>query len=550
MTLKAMNLKLLLGRIFKILTPDERRRWRRAMLAVAGNTLLDFFGIASLLPLLYYLLSDGDNRKAAILFGGLAITFIIAKSITGIYLQRYRTRYLSDLFSRLSHTLFRENFSRGIVYIRNHGTGRIGYEITWVCHTFCQNILGTLMSLTGDILLLLLIGGAVVAMAPVSALILCIPLLTVAVAFRKFAGEKARREGDRELEGRRRQTRVINDTFGGFSDVMVSGAFPALESDFKGSLRAIAESRLKVQLYNSAVLPLCEAAVAVSLALMVLAGAGTGTKMALGLFAVAAFRVIPAIRGIIWGWIQIKNASGSLEIIEKSESMPPGPLSRTKRMPLNESLLLRDISFRYPGDERPILMNFSCRVDKGGYAGFKGESGIGKSTLFNIILGLIAPDSGEVVIDGTVLSEANKEDWLETIGYVPQDVYVFNASVAANVALGVEDPDRDRIMEVLREAKMDEWLENLSEGIDTVLGERGLTLSGGERQRLGLARALYRDISLLLLDEATSALDSDTESEIIAAVEEARLKRGLTVLSIAHRESSLSKCTQIIDLST
>lgn len=550
MTLKAMNLKLLLGRIFKILTPDERRRWRRAMLAVAGNTLLDFFGIASLLPLLYYLLSDGDNRKAAILFGGLAIAFIIAKSITGIYLQRYRTRYLSDLFSRLSHTLFRENFSRGIVYIRNHGTGRIGYEITWVCHTFCQNILGTLMSLTGDILLLLLIGGAVVAMAPVSALILCIPLLTVAVAFRKFAGEKARREGDRELEGRRRQTRVINDTFGGFSDVMVSGAFPALESDFKGSLRAIAESRLKVQLYNSAVLPLCEAAVAVSLALMVLAGAGTGTKMALGLFAVAAFRVIPAIRGIIWGWIQIKNASGSLEIIEKSESMPPGPLSRTKRMPLNESLLLRDISFRYPGDERPILMNFSCRVDKGGYAGFKGESGIGKSTLFNIILGLIAPDSGEVVIDGTVLSEANKEDWLETIGYVPQDVYVFNASVAANVALGVEDPDRDRIMEVLREAKMDEWLENLSEGIDTVLGERGLTLSGGERQRLGLARALYRDISLLLLDEATSALDSDTESEIIAAVEEARLKRGLTVLSIAHRESSLSKCTQIIDLST
>lgn len=545
-----MNLKLLLGRIFKILTPDERRRWRRAMLAVAGNTLLDFFGIASLLPLLYYLLSDGDNRKAAILFGGLAIAFIIAKSITGIYLQRYRTRYLSDLFSRLSHTLFRENFSRGIVYIRNHGTGRIGYEITWVCHTFCQNILGTLMSLTGDILLLLLIGGAVVAMAPVSALILCIPLLTVAVAFRKFAGEKARREGDRELEGRRRQTRVINDTFGGFSDVMVSGAFPALESDFKGSLRAIAESRLKVQLYNSAVLPLCEAAVAVSLALMVLAGAGTGTKMALGLFAVAAFRVIPAIRGIIWGWIQIKNASGSLEIIEKSESMPPGPLSRTKRMPLNESLLLRDISFRYPGDERPILMNFSCRVDKGGYAGFKGESGIGKSTLFNIILGLIAPDSGEVVIDGTVLSEANKEDWLETIGYVPQDVYVFNASVAANVALGVEDPDRDRIMEVLREAKMDEWLENLSEGIDTVLGERGLTLSGGERQRLGLARALYRDISLLLLDEATSALDSDTESEIIAAVEEARLKRGLTVLSIAHRESSLSKCTQIIDLST
>lgn len=545
-----MNLRSLLKRIFRILTPGERRRWRRAMLAVAGNTLLDFFGIASLLPLLYYLLSDGDNRKAAIIFGGLAIAFIIAKSITGIYLQRYRTRYLSDLFSRLSHTLFRDNFSRGIVYIRNHGTGRIGYEITWVCHTFCQSILGTLMNLTGDILLLLLIGGAVVAMAPLSALILCIPLLTVAVAFRKFAGEKARREGDRELEGRRSQTRVINDTFGGFSDVMVAGAFPALEKDFKGSLRAIAESRLKVQLYNSAVLPLCEAAVAVSLALMVLAGAGTGTKMALGLFAVAAFRVIPAIRGIIWGWIQIKNASTSLDIIEKSGSENTNPLCRSARMLLKESLMLRDISFRYPDDERPILRNFSCRIKQGDYAGFKGESGIGKSTLFNIILGLIVPDSGDVIIDGTPLSGGNREGWLGTIGYVPQDVYVFNASVASNIALGVEHPDRDRVMEALREAKMDVWLDNLSEGIDTVLGERGLTLSGGERQRLGLARALYRDISLLLLDEATSALDSDTEAEIIATVEQARLKRGLTVLAIAHRQSSLARCTQIIDLNS
>ncbi len=555
-----MNLLQTIAKIKLILTIDERRRWKRCMVAVAIGTMLDFFGIASLLPLLFYLLQDGDNRTAAILFGTVAVGFILLKSVAGILLQRYRFRYLQNLFSRLSHTLYRHNFSRGVIYVRNHGTARIGYEITWVCHTFCRNLLGTLMSMTGNLLLLLLIGCIITIIAPIAGITLALPLATAALAYRKFAGEKARKEGDREMEGRKIQTMVINDTFGGYSDIMVCGAFPAFDKEFTYSLHSIADSRLKVELYNGAVLPLCEAAVAVSLSLMACFGGGKDMKIALGLFAVAAFRVIPAIRGLVSGWIQIKTSSKSFDILLgtlSSKGMLSNTDEKASQKDINSCLKsgkddclleLRDISFTYPGDTKPVLKNFSCSVMRGEYIGISGESGIGKSTLFNIILGLIRPTSGIVIVRGIPLNSGNNGLWLHQVGYVSQEVYVFNSSVAANVALGEDSPDRDKVLSVLREVKLERWLEALPEGIDTILGERGLTLSGGERQRLGMARALYHDASLLLLDEATSALDSTTESDVLSTIDKARKARCLTVISISHRNGTLAGCDRIIKL--
>jgi len=557
-----MNLLQTAAKIKLILTADERRRWKRCMVAVAIGSMLDFFGIASLLPLLFYLLQDGDNRVAAMLFGTAAVGFILLKSAAGIMLQRYRSRYLQNLFSRLSHTLYRHNFSRGVIHVRNRGTSRIGYEITWVCHTFCRNLLGTLMSMAGNLLLLILIGCVITIIAPVSGVTLALPLATAALAYRKFAGEKAKKEGEREMEGRKIQTMVINDTFGGYSDIMVCGAYPAFDKDFTYSLHSIAGSRLKVELYNGAVLPLCETAVAVSLSLMACLGGGEDMKMALGLFAVAAFRVIPAIRGLVCGWIQVKTASKSFDILLVTLD-PEGMLSdadekagqaqkyiNTCQESGKDSCLLelRDISFTYPGETKPILKNFSCSVTRGEYIGISGESGIGKSTLFNIILGLIRPDSGMVIAGGMPLNPDNTRLWLHQVGYVAQEVYIFNRSVAANVAPGEDAPDRDKVLSVLHEVRLERWLEALPEGIDTILGERGLTLSGGERQRLGMARALYRDASLLLLDEATSALDSNTESEILSTVDKARKARHLTIISIAHRNSTLAGCDRIIKL--
>ena len=183
--------------------------------------------------------------------------------------------------------------------------------------------------------------------------------------------------------------------------------------------------------------------------------------------------------------------------------------------------------------------------------GFRGYSGVGKSTLFNLFLGFLKPTEGEIRIDDTVLTPEVHASWLRRVGYVPQDVFIFHGSLAENIALGCKNVDRERVLLVLEQVSLGKWLQTLPDGIDTLLGEAGGRLSGGQKQRIGIARALYKDIDVLLLDEATSALDNKTEREVNETL--SQLKRRfeqLTILSIAHRESSLAYCDRIITLET
>ena len=178
-----------------------------------------------------------------------------------------------------------------------------------------------------------------------------------------------------------------------------------------------------------------------------------------------------------------------------------------------------------------------------------GLSGVGKTTLFNLILGFLKPLEGEILIDGIPLTSENRKSWLKHIGYVPQEVFIFNGSLAENVALGYKDIDGDKVMQVLQMVSLGSWVSGLENGIFSSLGEGGGKLSGGQKQRIGIARALYKGASVLLLDEATSSLDNNTEREIndmlLGLKEEIP---GLTILSIAHRESTLAYCNRIINL--
>ena len=174
---------------------------------------------------------------------------------------------------------------------------------------------------------------------------------------------------------------------------------------------------------------------------------------------------------------------------------------------------------------------------------------MGKSTLFNLLLGFLTPTEGEICLDGVKLTPEVQPSWLRRVGYVPQEVYIFHGSLAENIALGCKEIDRERVLRILRQVSLDKWLQTLPEGMDTVLGESGGRLSGGQKQRIGIARALYKDIDVLLLDEATSALDNATEREINETLNDLkRTYERLTVLSIAHRESSLAYCDRVITL--
>ena len=208
------------------------------------------------------------------------------------------------------------------------------------------------------------------------------------------------------------------------------------------------------------------------------------------------------------------------------------------------------LSFSF-SDGGTVLSDFNLTIRRGECLGIQGSSGSGKTTLFHLLLGFYPPTGGEIRIDDVPLTPSNRPSWHRLVGYVPQEIFIIQGSLAENIALGEQEIDRHRIQAVLRQVKLDDWAAQLPEGMDTPLGEYGSRLSGGQKQRIGIARALYKRAEVLFFDEATSALDNSTETEITSALEDlAHSLHGLTLIIIAHRDSSLRFCDRIIDLDT
>lgn len=535
----------MIKRILALLLPEERKTGTKVVGAVLFSAILDFIGLAVLLPVLYFLLEGGEQRSAALWFCLLAVGVILLKSVLVTMLNRFQQHFLLDLYKRLSFSLFSAYYRRGLLFIREQGINRLGYEVNFVCYSFSLNMLAPLLRIAGESLLMILVVVALLVYDWFTALILFVSFVPFVWLYVMGIRKHLREFGKQELNARRNQSRVVSETFGGFVELEVNGAFYAMEDSFKEGLEQITANRMKMETISRLPMFLSELSVIVGLTLLTVMGSGD-VKALVGIFAVAAFRLLPALRGILSGWTQIQNASTCLQVIEDGLNHQMKTDESPLSYPFEKDICVNHLDYAYE-DGSWVLRDFCCNIRKGEYIGFKGYSGVGKSTLFNLLLGFLKPQKGEIQIDGEKLTMANQSAWLKKTGYVQQDVFIFQASLAENIALGCKDIDKDRIVHILKEVCLYEWMESLPEGLDTSLGEYGGRLSGGQKQRIGIARALYKQAEVILLDEATSALDNDTEKEINLML--AGLRKtypGLTILSIAHRESSLSYCDRVI----
>lgn len=535
-------------RIYRLLLPGEHKSAACAVAAVFLSVLLDFAGLAALLPVLYFLLEKGENYRAALLFGILAITVILMKCLLVTFLNCYLSRFLLTLYKRLSLFLYASFYNRGLLFIRCQGINRLGYEVNNICYAFAQNLLAPLVHIAGDGLLVLLVTFVLLLYAPFTAMVLSVSFLPFIFVYIFIIRKKVAFYGDREQRAKRDQWRITADTFGGYAELQVNNAFPRFYSSFREGLEEISRNRLSMDTLMRLPLFLSELSAVTGLTLLAASGKGD-VKMLVGAFAVAAFRLLPAMRTILSGWTQIRNAACCLDILEQGlENTPAAMQDESAEFVFEKEIAFSHLFYSYPAGEE-VFRDFCCTVMKGEFVGFKGYSGAGKSTLFNLLLGFLAPDKGEVSIDGLSLTVMVRPAWLKRVGYVPQEVFIFDGTLAENVALGFAVPDRERIFRILGQVCLDTWLKTLPRGIDSPLGEQGGRLSGGQRQRIGIARALYREIDVLLLDEATSALDHETEKEVNDTLCELRKRyASLTILSIAHRDSSLAFCDRIIDI--
>jgi len=276
----------------------------------------------------------------------------------------------------------------------------------------------------------------------------------------------------------------------------------------------------------------------------------------LSVMALVGYRLLPSMSLLYGQMVTIASHSYTLqqleeEIMEIEDEVLAEGTSSMKMEPLSftRDIRIQRISFSYPDAEKYTLENFSLTILKNESVGISGASGSGKSTLVDLILGLHSPSAGEILVDGIPLTDQNIMSWRKMIGYVPQDIYLIDDTLEANIAFGVasEDVDYKALREASRAAQILNFIENeLPQGFATVIGERGIRLSGGQRQRIGLARALYHAPQVLILDEATSALDVDTETAVIDTINE--LQGKVTMITIAHRLSTLEKCDKRIQI--
>ena len=538
-----------LKRIYGLLMPEERKTGGKVAAAVFVTALLDFVGLAALLPVLYYLLEGGENQRAAVYFCLLAVGVILFKSILIVGFARFQNRYLLSLYKRLSFSLFSSYYRRGLLFIREQGSNRLAFEVNYMCFAFSQSILAPLLRMAGDGLLIILVTLALLVYDWQTVLILYASFLPMMGLYIWGVRKRVRKYGEQEQKAKREQAKVVNDTFRGFQELEVNGAFTTQQTSFLEGMDKVTRSRVKLDTIMRLPLFLSELSVILGLTLLVTLGTGD-IKVLVGIFAVAAFRLLPALRALLSGWTQIQNTLCCLDVIEEGlkDSDEKETACRLQEITFEKEIRTCGLSYAYPGGEE-VLEDLNVCIRKGEYVGFRGYSGVGKSTLFNLLLGFLKPTEGEICIDDTVLAPDVQASWLRKVGYVPQDVFIFQGTLAENIALGCKEINRERVLRVLEQVSLGKWLQTLEHGIDTALGEAGGRLSGGQKQRIGIARALYKEIDVLLLDEATSALDNQTEKEVNETL--SQLKRTyeqLTILSIAHRESSLAYCDRVITL--
>lgn len=372
--------------------------------------------------------------------------------------------------------------------------------------------------------------------------------------------------GKSRLAANRLRFRLTGEAFGGIKELKVTGREGIYAERYEAPSLHMAQALIRVNVLSNVPQILLQAVafggiVVLCLTLIDPQSLASGEGLArllplIGVFAFAGQRLMPEL-GKIYGAVTqlqvgihaVRAVHDHLIVLATPERGTQGQPRSEAAMPIRHEIALRDVEFQYPKADQPGIGRMSLTIRASEKIGLVGSTGAGKTTLADLVLGLLTPSKGQILIDGTPITEANRTAWQNSVGYVPQDIFLTDSSVAENIALGLppERIDPERLRAAARIARIDDFIRTeLAQGYDTPLGERGVRLSGGQRQRIGIARALYLDPALIVFDEATSALDNLTETEVMEAIN--ALPGDKTVLMIAHRLSTVRHCDRILVL--
>ena len=562
--------------LFEIIPNKFRAATCGVVVSALVRALLNFAGLAVLLPVLLMVLNSQQIHSNPILaklydWGGFATDqqFIVAtcvavvavialKQACNLLMQRVQRRYVVQLYKYLSVKVFRNYHDRGLAFLKRQNTAILSRNVNFICYNLVMGVISPTISIISEILLLGLLLAALMWYNALIALLAVAAFIPLSWIYIVLLRGKLRDYGQLENEARRQQAKAVVETFRGYADIEINNAFPTMQRRFEQSLDTIAGIKTRTDVIGAMPSIITEMSVALAMVALILLGTATSrpdTSLIFGVFAVAAIRILPTVRAIMAQWWQIRYNYYCIDVVREGlrEADTIENDTPIERLEFRSAIEVRELSFRFDDADADqwTLRDIDLTIRKGEKIGIRGTSGAGKTTLFNLLLGFLTPTEGEITIDGKKLDHTLSRRWQTSIGYVSQSVYIEDSTIAGNIALGV-DPDkvdRERLADVIRRARLEEFVGQLSKGADTPIGECGNRLSGGQRQRIGIARALYKQADVLFFDEATSSLDDRTEQEINLAIEQlSREQSALTIVVIAHRSTSLEYCDRIIEI--
>ncbi len=512
-----------------------------------------------LLALAYHR-GDFSNTFDFIVALGFGSIFLIVISTVILIINTWvRTRFAQMRVHSISSRLLRNYLTQPYIFFTTRHSGDMSTYILSESDRVVSQFIQPAMTLISSSLTIVAVVGILMLANPLVASITLmvfssIYALTIFVT-RRFVARKGRERAASNV----RRYRIAGEALIGIKDVKLLGREAAYADRFVEPSQFCARAQEHLLVVSQAprfVIQMIGFGGMIALALALLdpdtlsqRDALVGFIPLLGVLAFAGQRLLPELQSVYQSITSMIAGSAALDAVYADFSVEgerplvsnaPAPLRLTKELQLSE------IVYTYPNSERASLDGISLKIRAGERIGVIGSSGAGKTTLADIILGLLIPDRGEISVDGQRIDSQNLRAWQQTIGYVPQDIFLTDASLAENIAFGVEkdEIDRQRIFQAAESAMLHDFaVAELPHGYDTMIGERGVRLSGGQRQRIGIARALYHDADLIVFDEATSALDNITESDVMAAIE--ALPGDKTVLIIAHRLSTIRHCDRI-----
>jgi ATP-binding cassette, subfamily B, bacterial PglK len=496
--------------------------------------------------------------------GGMIVVIFYAKSLLFFWIQTYILKFSNDHQVELRQRLLHAYLNVPYTFHLKRNSAVLIQNILMETLKFTQGIMIPLLTSAANLVVLLVLLFLLIKTDVSATLIILIILLLAFVPYFKFRN-KVSAWGEVNSRSQAEMIRVANHSLGGLKEIRVLGCEAYFESQMLEQSRRSSVVSTSYGLFQSLPRISTEALLItflVGLASVSLLTNNTQNLVSiLGVFAVASIRLLPSMIQLVSNISTIKNNSYSLDriyldikelegqdFIQSSHRIGPhasaGEALQTvvgQTLKFEQEIILDQVSYRYPDAAEPAIKALSLSIKKGESIALIGKSGAGKTTIVDIILGLLEPQSGSIQVDGVSIYD-NLRLWQNLVGYIPQSIFMADDTIERNIAFGVPDHliDPERVEKAIRLAQLSELMEQLPEGLKTFIGERGVRLSGGQRQRLGIARALYHEREVLVLDEATAALDSETESLVSDAIR--ALGGTKTIIIIAHRLSTVEHC--------